>query len=74
MLNLARRELTNKEGDRGVSLLFRHAGLLTVWTWKWSFHLLPSPSHWKLGIDLQNSAGFDSWGFGPFLLILRKTL
>lgn len=51
-----------------MSILYKHAGLITVWHSNWSIHLFPK--YWYLGYS---KSWCDGWlclfGVGPLFLI-----
>ncbi len=73
------RELELKRRGRdlgvGLSILWKHAGLLTLWVGDWSIHFALPPSHWKLGHSIEEyDQCLDYWGLGPLVLLVRCNL
>jgi hypothetical protein len=66
-------------GKWRISFGWEHAGLITIWSdspdmWdtSWSFHFIPSHTHWVWGFEKDWYDGpLLSWGLGPLFLINR---
>lgn len=52
------------------SFFWKHAGLMTIWTEKYAFHVFPSYKFWQFGKDEDWYDGpYYSLGLGPLLLV-----
>jgi hypothetical protein len=56
-----------------IDFFYKSAGLVSIHTDKWSFHLFPAPSHWKgWGWSVEEyDMCLDYFGLGPFALFVK---
>lgn len=57
----------------GFSVLWKHAGLVTIWLHDWTIHFGVHRSSRLWGHHITRFQGFEfhDWGLGPFLLVCR---